>query len=261
MSPNALIITGDGINCEEETAFALSQAGAQCQILHINQLIAHPGQLSDAQILALPGGFSFGDEVSSGKILALKLQQQLGELLQTFISEDKLVIGICNGFQALVKLGILPRSDAKTQQVTLTHNRQKRFINRWVTVQANPDTLFFKGLSEFMLPIRHGEGRLIVPEDTPIAAHIGLTYTDDVNGSHQQIAGLINERGNVLGLMPHPEAFVRWTQHPAWTSMTPEERQSTPPGLQIFQNMVSAVRNGQSDTPLSTAGTPERSAV
>lgn len=245
----ALILTGDGINCEAETAFALEQAGAESDIIHINTLIDSPNRLKEYQILALPGGFSFGDEVSSGKILAIKLRHALGNALRDYIESDRLVIGICNGFQALVKLGILPRSDLFAQQVTLTHNRQQRFINRWVALDAWDSNLFFEGIDRMMLPIRHGEGRLLVPDgeerqmNMALQPHIALTYQEDVNGSFLQIAGLVNERGNVLGVMPHPEAFVRWTQHPAWTSMSNEEKETAPAGLQVFQNMVKALRN------------------
>lgn len=245
----ALVLTGDGINCEAETAFALEQAGAAVQIVHINTLIETPQQLKDTQILALPGGFSFGDEVSSGKILALKLRHRLHEELNEFIQAQKLVIGICNGFQTLVKLGLLPSSKTFTQQVTLTHNRQRRFINRWVSLKAQSNSLFFKGLDEITLPIRHGEGRLLVPADqeeamkASLKPHVGLTYAEDVNGSFLQIAGLVNEQGNVLGLMPHPEAFVRWTQHPAWTSLTDDQKASIPAGQKIFKNMINALRN------------------
>lgn len=245
----ALVLTGDGINCETETAFALEQAGASPTIMHINTLIESPRQLQDFQILALPGGFSFGDEVGSGKILSIKLRYGLEDLLYQYVSSDNLVIGICNGFQALVKLGLLPNSALKTQQVTLTHNRQQRFINRWVSLNTPGKSLFFEGLSCFMLPIRHGEGRLVVPqgqEDTfqaQLTPHIELSYEEDVNGAFLQIAGLINERGNILGLMPHPEACVTWTQHPAWTSMNDSEKAQTPAGLAIFRNMVKALRN------------------
>ncbi len=245
----ALVLTGDGINCESETAYALEQADAQADITHISDLIAAPERLQDYRILALPGGFSFGDEVSSGKILAIKLRYAIGEALQEFIEADKMVIGVCNGFQALVKLGLLPQSDKFEQQVTLTHNRQHRFINRWVALNPKAKSIFFEGIDSLTLPIRHGEGRLMVPqgqEETmaqTLKDRMALVYESDVNGSFQNIAGLVNEKGNVLGLMPHPEAFVRWTQHPAWTSLTPEEKSQTPPGLQIFQNMVKALRN------------------
>jgi phosphoribosylformylglycinamidine synthase len=244
----ALVLTGDGINCEQETAWALTMAGAQADIVHINQLMTHPKQLQEYRILALPGGFSFGDEVSSGKILAIKLQHALGDTLKDFIEGDNLVIGICNGFQVLVKLGILPLSTFR-QQVTLVHNRQNRFINRWVSLKASPANLFFEGQDPeaFMFPIRHGEGRLLLPSEQErhfeamLKPHTVLTYCDEVNGSFGRVAGLINPRGNVLGLMPHPEACVRWTQHPAWTSLPEETQKQIPHGLRLFQNMVRAV--------------------
>jgi len=246
----ALILTGDGINCEAETAYAFEKAGAKSHILHVNALLQNPKQLLDYPILALPGGFSFGDEISSGKILALKLRHGLGDVLQQFVAQDRLVLGICNGFQALVKLGLLPDSTQMTQQVTLTHNRQKHFINRWVWVSSPEQNLFFENSPErFMLPIRHGEGRLMVPESQEQAMkealkpHTALSYAEDVNGSFQQIAGLVNAKGTVLGLMPHPEAFVRWTHHPAWTSLSDSEKSETPVGLRVFENMVQATRS------------------
>lgn len=246
----ALVLCGDGINCEQETAYALSLAGADSEICHINDLIRTPERLRDYRILALPGGFSFGDEVSSGKILALKLQYALGDVLRDFIEQDNLVVGICNGFQALVKLGILPESARMAQQVTLTRNRQKRFINRWVRLNTGSASLFFDGLESMMLPIRHGEGRLMVPPGQEsdmvgrLKPHAVLQYQEDINGSFERIAALVNERGNVMGMMPHPEAFVRWTQHPAWTSLPESERETEPAGLRIFKNMVQAVRVG-----------------
>ncbi len=241
----ALVLTGDGINCEGETAFALSLAGAETECCHVNALLENPKRLDQVQILALPGGFSFGDEVSSGKILAIKLRHVLGDTLQRFIERQNLVVGICNGFQTLVKLGLLPQSERFIQHVTLTHNRQRRFINRWVAVKTPVrKSLFLEGLEDFMLPIRHGEGRLMVPRgeelywQDSLQSHIALTYADDVNGSFLQIAGLVNESGTVLGLMPHPEVFVRWTQHPSWTSLPESCHAETPPGLRLFQNMV-----------------------
>jgi phosphoribosylformylglycinamidine (FGAM) synthase-like amidotransferase family enzyme len=250
----ALVVCGDGINCEAESAFALEQAGASASICHINALIESPGQLRTAQLLFLPGGFSFGDEISSGKVLGVKLQHALGEPLADFVASGKVVIGICNGFQALVKMGLLPNtassgSDGPAQQVTLSHNRQGRFINRWVWLKANPSNPFLKGIDRMMLPIRHGEGRLRVPAGSEpqwqkaLAPHIAATYDTDVNGAFLQIAALTNAAGNVLGMMPHPEAFVRWTQHPAWTSLPHETRATTPAGLQILTNVVNHLRS------------------
>jgi phosphoribosylformylglycinamidine synthase subunit PurQ / glutaminase len=254
ITPNALILAGDGLNCEQETAFALELAGAHVRILHINALFENPKQLLDAAMLAIPGGFSFGDEISSGKLLALKLRYSLGDVLTQFIQDGRPVLGICNGFQTLVKLGVLPKSnDGAQQRVTLTHNRQRRFINQWVELRPNPQCAFFRTIDTecIQLPIRHGEGRLVLGADlTPetLVPHIALQYKHDVNGSHERIAGLCNESGTVLGLMPHPEAFVRQTQHPNWTAERGVSKK--PAGLQIFENMVAMVNTA---TPTGVA--------
>jgi phosphoribosylformylglycinamidine synthase len=242
--PKALVLCGDGINCENETAYALNLAGAIAEICHINQLIESPHKLIEAEILALPGGFSFGDEVSSGKLLALKLKHQLNDSIQKFIEQQNTVIGICNGFQALVKLGLLPDENLMQQQVSLVHNRQRQFINRWVSLNIdNKSHPFFKDIDAlFELPIRHGEGRLVLSDSKDSAEKIqqqkALSYTQDVNGSFANIAGLISNNGYVFGLMPHPEAFVRWTQHPNWQQLSLEVTAKTPPGLKLFQNIV-----------------------
>ena len=250
----ALIISGDGINCEEETAYAFQLAGALTEICHIQELIENPQKLSNVQILAMPGGFSFADDISSGKVLALKLKHYLSDTLLEFIQQDKLVIGICNGFQALVKLGILPNNTLQ-QQVTLTHNQQRRFINKWVGIHIKTqaqNNVFLKNITDgeerFMLPIRHGEGRLVIPSndreiEARIRQHIALTYDEDINGSYMNAAALLNEKGNVLGLMPHPEAFVRWSQHPAWNAINCKGCVGEPNGLKIFKNMIEAIKS------------------
>lgn len=214
----ALVITGDGINCESETALAFTQYGCETKIMHVQDLIDQPGQLSQFQILALPGGFSFGDEIGSGQILALKLKYSLGVALTEFINQKKLIIGICNGFQVLVRLGLLPKPFIE-RQMTLTHNRQGHFINKWVNLTV-PESkcIWTKSLhgQKITLPIRHGEGKITFAGDqamqhntfTTLSANgqIALSYTEDVNGSYQQIAGVTDPTGCILGLMPHPEA-------------------------------------------------------
>lgn len=214
----ALILTGDGINCENETALAFSEQGCETRIMHIQDLIDQPGLLNQFQILALPGGFSFGDEIGSGQILALKLKYSLGVALTEFINKRKLIIGICNGFQVLVRLGLLPKPFTE-RQMTLTHNRQGHFINKWVNINVpKSNCIWTKSLQgkEISLPIRHGEGKITFAGDQA-AQHntfqtlmtqgqIALSYTEDVNGSYQQIAGVTDPTGCILGLMPHPEA-------------------------------------------------------
>lgn len=213
-----LVLTGDGINCENETALAFSEYGVSTQIVHIYDLIHTPDLLNSAHILALPGGFSFGDEIGSGQILALKLKYSLGEELKKFIEAKKLIIGICNGFQALVRLGLLPEP-FKERVMTLTHNRQGHFINRWVDLDVPKSRCVWTKMIEgqkIALPIRHGEGKIVFAGDSFKQQslfetllgneQIALSYCEDVNGSYQQIAGVCDPTGRILGLMPHPEA-------------------------------------------------------
>lgn len=265
--PEALIICGDGINCEYETEYGFELAGFSAKRIHCSDLLANPECLKDAQALIFPGGFSFGDEIASGKVLAIKLREKLQNLLHEFIDRGHLVIGICNGFQILVQLGILPNSDRDAERtVSLCHNSSGRFINRWVSmdVKNEPNSQFFKGLETIHLPMRHGEGRLAmagdVEEETKamIKQRAPLRYQTDVNGSFEQIAALTNAKGNVLGLMPHPEAFVHWNQHPAWAQLRyndvdssdssgmrfvlqKSDTKSTPHGLKILQNAAAMV--------------------
>ena len=208
--PRALILTGDGINCERETALAFTQAGAYSSIVHINDLLARPALLGDFQILALPGGFSFGDELGSGQILALKLKHGLSEELQRFSEKQYPILGICNGLQALVKLGLLPRIPNKS--FALAPNIQGHFQNRWVGLypnRANPSPWLRNLPNKMQMPIRHGEGRLVSDAtERQLSPYIALTYAEDVNGSLFNVACLTNKMGNVLGLMPHPEANI-----------------------------------------------------
>lgn len=215
-----LILTGDGINCEEETALAFKEQGAFPQIIHIHDLIKQPEILNKTHIFAIPGGFSFGDEIGSGQILALKLKYSLGHELKKFIDDGKLIIGICNGFQALVRMGLLPKPFS-VREMTLTHNRQGHFVNKWVEVTIpNSVCVWTKKINnkKIHLPIRHGEGRIVFSgnseEQKNIYNHlvsnsqIALSYTDDINGSYQNIAGICDPTGKILGLMPHPEAAI-----------------------------------------------------
>jgi phosphoribosylformylglycinamidine (FGAM) synthase-like amidotransferase family enzyme len=266
-APKALVVCGDGINCEAETSHALSLVGFDVQSMHVTELLASPQKLQEAKLLCVPGGFSFGDEIASGKVLALKIRQHMREQLQTFIEKKRLVVGICNGFQVLVQLGLLPFPEINAARVvSLTHNRQHRFINRWVSLQVSKTSasdVFFKSLDRLDLPMRHGEGNLKLEVNASqsqnkdqenllasVKAHASLRYVEDVNGSVDRIAALSSTDGTVMGLMPHPEAFVRFTQHPRWTNRDWHEKVSVnggkPPGLVIFENAfayVSAASN------------------
>lgn len=214
----ALIITGDGLNCENETALAFRQQGFEDRIIHIQDLIDQPSILKEVQVLAIPGGFSFGDEISSGQVLALKIKYFLAQELIQFIQDQKLIIGICNGFQTLVKLGLLPKP-LHERTTTLTHNWQNHFMDKWVDVKFNESVCHWtRSLQnqKIALPIRHGEGRVVFAGDEKTQdrhyqelkrnQQIALEYVEDINGSYQRIAGITDPTGCILGLMPHPEA-------------------------------------------------------
>lgn len=218
MKPHVLIITGDGINCEQETARAFAAAGAVSNIVHAETLLNQPELLKTHQILVFPGGFAYGDELGSGKVLGLKLENKLQEPIREFLAKNGLILGICNGFQMLVKMGLLPFADFQFK-VTLTHNSKDAapfgFQDRHVTMKVNPSpSVWLKGLEghELRVPIRHGEGRLLIrdseTEKQLTAQKLNcLTYTENVNGSWQNCAGLTDPSGRILGLMPHPEVF------------------------------------------------------
>lgn len=250
----ALVLYGDGINCEDETAHALELAGLESKKMHCADMLSAPQELDSVQMLVFPGGFSFGDEIASGKVLAVKLRGKLQDALHRFVDRDKLIVGICNGFQILAQLEILPDSRQGAERtVSLCHNSGGQFINRWVRMNVTGTSRFFKGLTNVHLPIRHGEGKLTLSSESSeeleekVKRQAPLRYYRDINGSYDQIAALTNEGDNVLGIMPHPEAFVRWNQHPSWTqlrygttqgelALAHEELNNTPHGLQILKN-------------------------
>lgn len=221
--PKAIVVSGDGVNCESETVYGLKLADFDAGSVHISSLLKNPHLLDQASLLVLPGGFSFGDEIQSGRVLAVKLMETLKTAIEQFVAQGKLVIGICNGFQTLVQMGLLPEHKAKgSRSASLVRNKGARFINRWVSLEV-PESArkgYFDNLERIDLPIRHGEGRILAVEgeEKSVDNECALRYIEDVNGSLNRIAALTNKKGNVLGLMPHPEAFVRATQHPEWTS-------------------------------------------
>lgn len=252
MEPKALVLTGYGINTDYETALAFELAGARAERVHLNELIANKGQLHDYHITAIPGGFSFGDDIAAGKVLANKLRLNLKEELLNFIEGGKLLIGICNGFQVLVKMGLLPGINGdNSQQATLTFNDSAKFEDRWVYLKVNPNSkcIFTQGLERLYLPVRNGEGKF-VPQDGILEQlkeneQIVLKYVDEQgaeagypwnpNGSVENAAGICDPTGRIFGLMPHPEAYLFRVNHPRWTrEELPEEGQ----GLKIFKNAV-----------------------
>ena len=254
MTPKVLVLTGYGINCDIETKHAFDLAGARAERVHLTDLLNGKMKLADYHILALPGGFSFGDDIASGKVLANMIKYNLGDQLQEFIKEGKLIIGICNGFQAMVKMGLLPAfgRDYSLQDVTLTFNDSGRFENRWVHLKTNATSkcIFTRGIKKIYLPVRHGEGKFVVKDQQVLERlkkndHIVFQYVDiegntagypkNPNGSVENIAAICDETGRVFGMMPHPEAFQHKTNHPAWTR---EELPEEGAGMAIFRNAV-----------------------
>lgn len=243
-----LVLTGDGINCERETARAFRLAGADPQIVHINDLLADPAQIHGFEAAAFPGGFSFGDDLGSGQVLALKIGLVLGDELQKFVNAKKPVIGICNGFQALTKLGLLPEPFG-VRSMALARNSQGHFQDRWVELEAEKSSVCIwtknlAGEGAFPLPIRHGEGRVVFTRGEEETIHrklsqngqIVLRYTDDVNGSFARIAGVCDPTGLVFGLMPHPEAAVSRLLYPDSSRLADRDGEGL--GLRFFLNCV-----------------------
>lgn len=261
--PRVLVLRAAGINCDEETAAACELAGGRAERVHINRLAAGEVQLDDFAALIIPGGFSYGDHVGAGKLLAVDLVHRLGEAVQAFVADGRPVLGICNGFQVLVKAGLLPAvtpdTSASQQRVTLTHNERGHYECRWIRLVANPVSpcLFTAGLDEpFALPIGHGEGRFVAADETLAQLHergqIVVQYADEhgaptasypanPNGSAQAIAGICNPAGNVFGLMPHPDRAYLPQLHPDW--LRGDRSRRTGDGLAIFRNMLAHVRS------------------
>lgn len=253
--PRTLVLAGFGINCDYETQHAFETVGAEAVRIHVNDLIDEPSRLDSFQILAVPGGFSFGDDIASGKVLANKLRYRMGDAFLRFAGSDRLIIGICNGFQVLVRLGVLPdgREGMNRPRVTLTHNDSGKFEDRWVRLAVNPHSpcVFTRGMESFEVPVRHGEGKFIADSPETLAelesdGRVVLRYAGpdggparyphNPNGSQADVAGICDTTGRIFGLMPHPEAFVTRLHHPRWTALDlPEQGE----GMRVFRNAVS----------------------
>ncbi len=262
--PRSLVLSGNGINCELETAHANRLVGFDAEIVHISSLLDGTKSIHEYQFLNFPGGFLDGDDLGSAKAQAVKWKYQkvhatratdtpfLDELTR-FVADGKIIIGICNGFQLLVKTGLLPALAGQygDQSVTLTFNDSGRFQDRWVWLKVNQlsSCIFTKDMDRIYLPVRHGEGKLVTKTKETLQqlrdeGHIAMQYADEgghvtaefpwnPNGSADSIAALCDPSGRIFGLMPHPEAFVHYTQHPHWTrEHLPEEGE----GLKVFRN-------------------------
>ena len=209
--PRFLVLSGMGLNCERESAMALELGGVSAKIVHLSDLRENPTLLSSYQGLFLPGGFSFGDELGSAKVLSLVMEVCLKDSLLSFVEEGKPILGICNGLQVLAHLGLLPGGRWGERSISLIQNKGGRFINDWVnlTVEKEDGPWFCRMEKEkITLPVRHGEGRAVVGEGFSSKKYMALRYEEDINGSHDLLAGLVSESGLILGMMPHPEAAV-----------------------------------------------------
>ena len=248
MRPRTLILRSAGTNCDGETSYAFEKAGAAVESIHVNRLLENPALLSGFQILAFAGGFSYGDDIAAGKILANQIAHHLHDALHAFVAAGKPVIGICNGFQVLVKTDLLPGPLAgKTgQTATLTNNDSGRFIDKWIKLSPRPSKcIWTAGLCDIELPIAHGEGKFVPVDETARKdlwdhGQVALVYNgENPNGSIDDIAGVCDRTGLVFGLMPHPERHIDPIQHPAWTSNQRANRLSSEgDGLRIFRNAV-----------------------
>jgi phosphoribosylformylglycinamidine synthase subunit PurQ / glutaminase len=254
--PKVCILRTAGTNCDKETAFAFQRAGGEPEFVHINKFICGQEKLDSFQILALPGGFSYGDDLGAGRILANELRFKLNDSLREFTRQGKLIIGICNGFQILVKSGLLPGGAGLKQEASLIINDSGKFEDRWVYLKSKKEKgkdqkcVWAQGLPEVVyLPVAHGEGKFVT-EDKAALQHLqdngqivfwycsekgeAAGYPANPNGSTDNIAGICDETGTILGLMPHPERHIDSLQHPRQPGILKKDGD----GLQIFKNGI-----------------------
>ncbi len=261
---NALVLTGYGLNCDHETAYALRLAGANAKRVHINSLFQGEVMLSDFQIMVFIGGFSWGDDHGAGVVQAIRMKTNMGDQIRKFIEEGKLVLGICNGFQTLVNMGLLPGFDGDYQarNIAVTYNDCGNFRDEWVNLGIETDSrcVFTRGMESIELPVRHGEGKFMTDETTlarlkeknqVVCRYIQSDgspangrFPDNPNGSMGDVAGICDETGRVFGLMPHPEAYNHFTNHPDWTRIKEicrrqkQDIAATGEGIRMFENAV-----------------------
>jgi len=258
MKPNVLVMFGYGINCEEETKFAFETAGARADIVHINDLIDGYKKLDNYQVIAFPGGFSYGDDTGAGNAFANRIRNNFWDEIKTFVGGDHLIIGICNGFQIIANLGLFSDTNG-TPQVALTHNTSARYYDRWVDLIVQNNSPWLLGIEKLSLPIAHGEGRFYAEPKTLNEINqrrlVALKYfkgemceyqylEQNPNGSLEDIAGITDDSGRIFGMMPHPERAIGFTQHPYWTLLKEQYKRSEREipgegqGIQIFKNGV-----------------------
>ena len=263
--PAVLVLTGYGINCDEETRYAFERAGAAARIVHINDIISSTSMLSEFQIAVFPGGFSYGDDTGSGKALADRIRNNLMNEFSVFIGRDTLMMGICNGFQVMTNLGIVPGLEAPigNVQISLESNTSARYQCRWVDLAAVPKnpSVFLRGIDRLHVPVAHGEGNFYAPPEVLAAIEekglVALRYARsdgspargefpfNPNGSMNDIAAVSDQSGRILGMMPHPERNILFTQRDDWTYLREKARREGTrvpvegEGLALFRNAVS----------------------
>ncbi len=272
-APRALVIRTAGTNCDAEMVRAFELAGAAPDLLHVDALAADPARTDDYQLIGFPGGFSYGDDIASGRVLAMKLREKLYPALRDAAERGALMIGVCNGFQVMVQIGLLPGPEGAVwpdsvppqPSVALENNASARFIDRWVRVEPNPDSpcvwtrdLWHDDATDsdaMLLPVAHGEGRFTATDavirDLEERNLIALRYAEDINGSASAIAGICDSTGRLFALMPHPERYTSWRQHPHATRLAPAMRDHDAPGLRVFKNAVAAARASNHAAPAS----------
>ena len=252
--PRVAVIRAAGTNCDVETAHAFQLVGAATETFHVNRLREQPALLRQFQVLAIPGGFSYGDDIASGRIFANELMTALRDDLLGFVDRGGYAIGICNGFQVLVKAGLLPRlagataAPASLQQATLTDNTSGVYRDCWVKVKGDPTRCaWIPDDQEIELPVAHAEGRFMADAATLATLHanhqVAVRYSSGTNpnGSTADIAGVCDPTGRVFGLMPHPERFLRWENHPRWTR---ETRKPEGDGVRFFRSAINRLKAG-----------------
>lgn len=263
-SPRALIVRTAGTNCDTELCRAFERAGARAELVHVRALIAEPARIDAYDLIGFPGGFSYGDDIASGRILAMQVRERLYAPLRRAAERGAAMIGVCNGFQVLVQVGLLPgprageswpADSAPPARVALADNFPPRFKDGWVRVapdDASP-CVWTRGLQgvtreeTMVLPIAHGEGRFVAQDHATLAeleanGQIALRYVDNPNGSMGDVAGICDASGRIFGLMPHPERYLDWTRHPFWTRLDMGTRSGETPGLAMFAGAVESVR-------------------
>ncbi len=260
-APNVLVMTGYGINCDEETKFAFEKAGAKAKIVHINDLTDGHDRLSNYQILAFPGGFSYGDDTGSGNAFANRVRNNLWEETRKFVEGDHLAIGICNGFQIMVNLGLVPALCGQygDRQAALAHNDSARYHVRWVDLEFGGSSPWTTNIGTISVPVAHGEGKFYVTHSALMRLKekgmIAAKYVSgemcqyqnlppNPNGSLEDVAGILDESGRLIGMMPHPERAIDFTHLPNWPLLKEKlKREGKPlpaegPGMKIFRNAV-----------------------